>query len=200
VIATAGVGGGGKGAAASKAGAAGSGSATVAQILARKNGIAGPHFHPRSSPSAVRSADSGGSHWAALILLLVVAAGGTAIVLAKTGVRAARRLRRDPRRVAAACREELAAFIADQGIEAPRNATLQELGELVRGEFAADPDPFVAAAMAARFGRAGDAPAAARTARRELHMLLEGARRGLTRTQRLRGLFSLRSLARPAPA
>ena len=26
------------------------------------------------------------------------------------------------------------------------------------------------------------------------------ARRGLTRTQRLRGLFSLRSLARPAPA
>ena len=121
-------------------------------------------------------------------------------MLAKAGVRAARRVRRDPRRVAAACREELAAFIADQGIEAPRSATLQELGELVRREFAADPDPFVAAAMAARFGRAEDAPAAARTARRELHVLLEGARRGLTRTQRLRGLFSLRSLARPAPA
>jgi hypothetical protein len=197
---TVGVGSGEKGSAASKAGAGGSGSATVAQILARKNGIAGPHFHPRSSPSAVRSAGSGASHWAALILLLVVGGGAAAIVLAKTGVRAARRLRRDPRRVAAACREELAAFIADQGIEAPRSATLEELGELVRREFAADPDPFVAAAMAARFGRAEDAPTAARTARRELHVLLEGARRGLTRTQRVRGLFSLRSLGRPAPA
>jgi len=197
---TVGAGGAAKGAAASKAGARGSGSATIAQILARKNGIAGPHFHPRSSASALRSEGSGSSHLAAWILLLVVATGGGAIVLAKAGVRAARRVRRDPRRVAAACREELASFIADQGIEAPRSATLQELGELVRREFAADPDPFVAAAMTARFGRAEDAPAAARTARRELHVLLEGARRGLTRTQRVRGLFSLRSLARPAPA
>jgi len=195
-----GAGGSGKGAARSKAGAAGRGSATVAQILARKNGIAGPHFHPRSSARALGSGGGGGNRLAALILLLVVAAVVGAIVLAKTGVRAVRRLRRDPRRVAAACREELAAFITDQGIEAPRSATLQELGELVRREFAADPGPFVAAAMAARFGRGEDAPAAARTARRELHVLLDGARRGLTRTQRLRGLFSLRSLARPTPA
>jgi hypothetical protein len=193
-------GGSGKGAASSKAGAGGRGSATVAQILARKNGIAGPHFHPGSSAPALGSGGSSGNHLAALILLLVVAALGGSIVLAKAGVRAMRRLQRDPRCIAAACREELAAFIADQGIEAPRSATLQELGELVRREFAADPEPFVAAAMAARFGRAEDAPAAARTARRELHVLLEGARRGLTRMQRLRGLFSLRSLARPAPA
>src|SRR6478752_4732528 len=117
---TVGAGGAAKGAAASKAGARGSGSATIAQILARKNGIAGPHFHPRSSASALRSEGSGSSHLAAWILLLVVATGGGAIVLAKAGVRAARRVRRDPRRVAAACREELASFIADQGIEAPR--------------------------------------------------------------------------------
>ena len=192
--------GSGNGGATSKAGAGGSGSATIAQILARKNGIAGPHFRPRASAHAVPSTGGSGNRLAALILLLIVAGVAGAIVLAKAGVRASWRSRRDPRRIAAACREELAAFIADQGIEAPRSATLQELGELVRREFAADPEPFVAAAMAARFGRAEDAPAAARTARRELHVLLEGARRGLTWTQRLRGLFSLRSLARPAPA
>jgi hypothetical protein len=38
---------------------------------------------------------------------------------------------------------------------------------------------------------------AARTARHELRVLLDDARRGLTRWERLRGLFSLRSLARP---
>ena len=118
----------------------------------------------------------------------------TGTLLAKARRRAIRGLHRAPRRVAAACREELAAFIADQRIEAPRSATLQELGELVRHEFAANPEPFVAAAMEARFGRPEDAPAAARTARRELHALLDGARRALTWTQRLRGLFSLRSL------
>jgi len=197
---TVGDGGSGKGATSSKAGAGGRGSATVAEILARKNGISGPHFHPRSSAPALESGGGRGNRLAALILLLVVAAVGGSIVLAKIAVRAVRRLERDPRRIAAACREELAAFIADQGIEAPRSATLQELGELVRREFAVDPEPFVAAAMGARFGRAEQAPAAARTARRELHALLEGARRALTRRQRLRGVFSLRSLARPAAA
>jgi len=193
------VGGGGSGqSAATKAAGGGSGSATVAQILARKNGIVGPHTHTGSADPPVNRVDSGGNRLAALILLLVVAGAVGGIALVKVGVRAIRGLRRDPRRIAAACREELAAFLADQRIEAPRSATLRELGELVRSEFGANPDSFVAAAMAARYGRAEEAPAAARTARRELHVLLDAARRALTRTQRLRGLLSLRSLARPA--
>jgi transglutaminase-like putative cysteine protease len=186
--------GSGKAVAAGKAASGGRGSATVAQVLARKNGLAGPHSHAGSSAPAVRSAGGTGNRLAALILLLLAAGAAAAIVLAKAGVRAVRGRRRDPRRVAAAGREELAAFIADQRIEAPRSATLQELGELVRREFAVNPEPFVTAAMEARFGRPEDASAAARTARRELRALLGGVRRALTLTQRMRGLFSLRSL------
>ena len=68
-----------------------------------------------------------------LLALLAAAAGG--IALTKVGVRLTRSARRDPRGVAAACREELAAFLVDQRIEAPRSATLGELGELVEREF-----------------------------------------------------------------
>ena len=115
----------------------------------------------------------------------------------KAGFRLSRRVRRDPRRVAAACREELASFLVDQRIDVPRSATLRELGELVHQEFGAQPAPFVIAATAARFAPEDSAALAAPTARRELRALLDDARRELTRWERLRGLFSLRSLARP---
>ena len=68
----------------------------------------------------------------------------------------------------------------------------------MRHEFGVNPDAFVAAVNAARFGPAEDAAIAAVTARQELRVLLDGARRGLTWRERLRGLLSLRSLARPA--
>jgi hypothetical protein len=132
-----------------------------------------------------------------LILLAVLAAAVGGIVLTKTGFRMMRNVRRDPRGVAASCRQELAAFLLDQRIETPRSATLGELGELVRHEFGVQPEAFVAAATAARFGPVESAAAAAVTARRELRALLEGARRGLTKRERLRGLLSLRSLTRP---
>ena len=108
-----------------------------------------------------------------------------------------RSIRRNPRGVAAACRQELTSFLVDQRIETPRSATFGDLGELVRREFGVRPEAFVAAATAARFGPAEDAPAAAATARRELRALLDIARRSLTRRERLRGLLSLRSLTRP---
>ncbi len=177
------------------------GSATVADVLSRKNGLVRPHSRGTSPAPAVRS--GGGSHAdggrgrAALLLLLVLAVAVGGIVLAKAAFRISRRVRRDPRRVAAACREELASFLVDQRVEVPRSATLRELGELVQHEFGVQPEPFVAAATAARFGRAEDAAVAARTARRELRALLDDARRSLTRRERLRGLLSLRSLARP---
>jgi transglutaminase-like putative cysteine protease len=177
------------------------GSATVADNLTRKNGIAGPHGKGSGTAQVARLGEGSGSRARpALLLLLVLAAAGGGIVLTKTGIRLLRRLRRDPRRVAAACREELAAFLLDQRVEAPRSATLSELGDFLQREFGVDPAPFVAAATAARYGRAEDAAAAVQAARRELRILLDGARRCLTRRERLRGLLSLRSLARPPAA
>jgi len=132
-----------------------------------------------------------------LILLAVVAFLVAGIALAKAVFHLTRTVRREPRGMAAACRQELAGFLLDQRIEAPRSATLGELGELVKREFGVTPDAFVAAATAARFGPTESAAAAASTARHELRSLLAAARRGLTLRDRLRGLFSLRSLTRP---
>jgi hypothetical protein len=131
---------------------------------------------------------------AVLFLLLAAAVAVGSIVSAKAGARLLRSRHRDPRRAAAACREELVAFLVDQRIEVPRSATLHELGEVVRREFGVEPGPFVAAATAARFGRSD--PGGARAARRELGLLLNAMRRGLTFRERLRGLLSLRSLGR----
>jgi protein-glutamine gamma-glutamyltransferase len=192
----------GNGAAASRTGAAGRRDSSVAGILARKNGFLLPHAKgtaPKPTgdvgPLVGGGRSSGHSRGRPiLLLLLVLAAAGAAVVLAKAGFRAIRRARRDPRGVAAACRQELAAFLVDQRVEAPRSATLCELGEIVRHEFGAEAGPFVAAATAARFGPADGAAAAAASARRELRSLLEQARRSLTRRERARGLLSLRSL------
>jgi hypothetical protein len=112
----------------------------------------------------------------------------------KLAVRRSRYVSRDPRRVAAACRQELADFLLDQRIDAARSATLHELGSLVRDELAVDPDRFVAAATAARFGPPAGARPAARDARRELRALMKVVRARLTLRERARGLLSLRSL------
>jgi protein-glutamine gamma-glutamyltransferase len=162
------------------------------------NGGIGPHGEPSqgSSGRGVNGGGGGDRGRPVLLLLAVLAAAGGGIVLTKAAVRIARKVRRDPRGVAAACRQELAAFLLDQRIETPRSATLGELGELVRHEFGVRPEAFVAAATAARFGPVDSATVAAVNARRELRALLDGARRGLTRGERVRGLLSLRSLTR----
>ena len=82
----------------------------------------------------------------------MLAAALAGVVATKLVLRRVRYLSRDPRRVAAACRRELADFLLDQRIDAARSATLHELGALVRDELTVDPDAFVAAATAARFG------------------------------------------------
>ena len=133
-----------------------------------------------------------------LLLLAGLAVAVGVILLTKLGHRLTRSVRRDPRAVASACRQELASFLVDQRIEAPHSATLGELGEIVKHEFGVDSEEFVAAATAARFGPSEGAAAAAVTARRELRAVLELARRSLTRWDRARGLLSLRSLTRPA--
>jgi hypothetical protein len=157
------------------------------QKLTGANGFgSGAHRRNAAAGSTV-SLGGGGSDRARPILLLLagLAAAVGGIVLTKVGFRITRSARRDPRAVAAACRQELASFLVDQRIEAPRSATLGELGEIVKHEFGVSPEAFVTAATAARFGPADGAAAAALTARRELRTLLEIARR------------SLSSLARP---
>jgi hypothetical protein len=148
------------------------------------------------APNAPTTAVESPSQQARLLLLLAViaAAGLGGIVATKLAVRRVRYLTRNPREVAAACRQELADFLLDQRIAAARSATLHELGALVRDELAVDPNDFVAAATAARFGPPTGAHSAARDARRELRALVRLVRKRLTRRERARGLLSLRSL------
>ena len=137
-----------------------------------------------------------GSRGGSILLLLVLAclAAVATIAGAKLAVHAARRLAHDPRRVAGACRLELADYLLDQGIDEARSATLHELAAIVRHELGVDADRFVAAAAAARFGPPAAAPAAARAARRELRLLRRRIRMRLGARARARGLVSLRSL------
>ena len=175
--------------------------------LAANNGFGSgqprQHHGPESDSSALSLGESSSGSGTdrsrpALLLLALLGAVVGGIVLAKVGSRLRRSVRRDPRGVASACRQELASFLVDQRIEVPRSATIRELGEIVKHEFGVDSEEFVEAATAARFGPAETAGAAAVTAKRELRAVLELARRGLTWRERTRGLLSLRSLTRPA--
>jgi len=149
---------------------------------------AGPVHAPAPSPSPA-------SHGSLLLLLaLILAAVLAGVTATKLAVRRVRYVSRDPRRVAAACRRELADFLVDQRIDAAHSATLHELGALVREELSVDPDRFVAAATAARFGPPAGSRRAARDARRELRALMRTIRARLTTRERARGLVSLRSL------
>jgi len=129
-----------------------------------------------------------------LVLVLLIVGVATVVIATKLVARRVRYLTHDPRRIAAACRQELADFLVDQRIEGARSATLHELGELVRHELTVEPDAFVAAATAARFGPPAGATAAAREARRELRRLRARIRERLSLRERARGVLSLRSL------
>jgi transglutaminase-like putative cysteine protease len=126
----------------------------------------------------------------ALLALALVAA----IVLAKALVRSRRYLTRDPRRIAGACRRELADYLADQRVRLPQGATLADVGAAVHDELAVDSSAFVRAAGAARYGPPAEARHAAARARRELRKLRRDMRRRLSASDRARGVLSLRSL------
>jgi hypothetical protein len=174
------------------------GASAVERKLRGANGFdPGRHRAGSVSPAAGHGGGSDRSR-PVLLLLAGLAAVVAGIMLTKVAFRITRSARRDPRGVASACREELAAFLVDQRIEAPRTATLGELGAIVKRELGVGADAFVTAATAARFGPADGAAAEAATAKRELRALLEIARHSLTWRERVRGALSLRSLARPA--
>jgi transglutaminase-like putative cysteine protease len=150
---------------------------------------------PGPAQAAVASRGSGAVPYVLLVPLILIGVVG-ALALAKESRRRIRRMTRDPRQIAAACRDELVSFLLDQGIDSPPSATVRELGVLARRQLGADVDPFVAATTAARFGRPETAAAAARVALRESGPLFASCRRFLSRRARLRGLLSLRSLVR----
>jgi transglutaminase-like putative cysteine protease len=133
--------------------------------------------------------------WGILRLLaLALAAAVVLLVLTKLLRRGARFLTRDPRRLAGACRNEIRDFLLDQGVDVPDSATLRELAALVESEFGVESGAFGLHATAARFAPRVGAREAARAMRRDLRALRRGMRRVLSRSERVRGLLSLRSL------
>jgi protein-glutamine gamma-glutamyltransferase len=177
----------------------GSGNAASAGTTAT-NSSQTDHRHGETPGTGVKGAGEAhravarNSHGSLLALLALLVAGVIAVIVAaKLVVRRVRYLTRDPRRLAAACRQELADYLVDQHIDAARSATLHELGAIVQHELSVEPDAFVSAATAARFGPPAGAPSAAREARRELRVLLRRMRVRLRLTERVRGLLSLRS-------
>jgi transglutaminase-like putative cysteine protease len=138
--------------------------------------------------------ETGGSHSLLGFVALLAAGLAAAIVLAKIARRQLRYATRDPRRIAVACGRELADYLADQRVETPPGATLNELAETLAAELSVDARPFADAAVAARFGRPDGARDAARRAREELRALKRRLRTRIFLLDRIRGLFSLRSL------
>jgi transglutaminase-like putative cysteine protease len=130
-----------------------------------------------------------------VLAFFVIVAGALVIIGLKTVRRSVRFVGHDPREQAAACRRDLMAYLADQGVEVPPSATLAELGDLVQRYFAVDAGPFVRAATVARFGRPAESTAALARARRELRRVRRDMRHRINFTSRVRGAVSLRSLA-----
>ena len=166
--------------------------AAPAQSAHRHGDATAPTTTTAGAAAATKRSHAGNS--LLVLLALVISAALAGIVATKLVRRRVRYLSRNPRRVAAACRRELADFLLDQRLDAARSATLHELGALVRDELTVDPDAFVAAATAARFGPPAGAGAAARRARKELRALRRRLRTRLSPLERARGLLSLRSL------
>jgi hypothetical protein len=127
-------------------------------------------------------------------LFLLAAGAGAVIVILKLGRRKLRYLTRDPRRIAVACARELTDFLHDQRVPPAQAATFRELGSAVSDGLGVDASNFAQAATAARYGPPGDARQAAGSARKELRELKRRLRRSLGRSDRVRGLLSVRSL------
>ena len=116
------------------------------------------------------------------------------IVLLKLGRRKLRYVTRDPRRVAVACARELAEFLRDQRVPAAEAATFRELGGTVAERLGVDASRFAQAVTAARYGPPAAARQEAGSARQELRDLKRRLRKSLSRSDRARGLLSVRSL------
>lgn len=132
-----------------------------------------------------------------LVALLAMVLGGAvlALLVVKAVRRSARFATRDPRALAGACRRDVVAFLADQGIELPQSATMAEIGATLQRFYAVDASPFVKDVTLARYGPPAQAAAALRRARRHLRIVRRSLRQRLGVVSRARGALSLRSLS-----
>jgi transglutaminase-like putative cysteine protease len=131
----------------------------------------------------------------ALVLLLVLAGAVGAVLVLKAARRAWLFSARDPRRLASACRRDVVAFLADQGVDVPASATLDDLGAMLERYYAVPADALVRDLTLARFGPPGAGREALVRARRELRAVRRQLRRRLSGASRMRGAVSLRSLS-----
>ena len=141
-----------------------------------------------------RSADGGDRPPLLGLAVLVAAFCGGVVGVSKWVLRGLRYLTADPRRIAAASRRELEAFLRDQGVVVLPSATLDDLRSAVADELGLDGGSFTASAARARFGPPGTARRNADAARTELRKLLRRARSELSLWARFRGFVSVRSL------
>jgi transglutaminase-like putative cysteine protease len=148
----------------------------------------------RRAPATVPSSGTGAGASLLRLLVMIALVLLAGIVLAKLVLRQSRFLTKDPRRLATACRRDLADFLADQRVALPASATPAEVGAAVELEYPVDAQRFVDALTMARFGPEQGAAAHAGTARRELRRLEREIRRQLGMVERVLGLVSLRSL------
>ena len=149
---------------------------------------------PRDLRPSGEQGGGGGRISRGAIVALVLLGLAFALVLGKLVLRRSRYLTRDPRRLAGAYRQELVDFLADQRVDVPSSATLDELRALVATRTGVDARRLVESLGLARFGPASAAAAAAKRARGELRLVRRRLRRSLSTGERLRGAFSVRSL------
>jgi hypothetical protein len=147
------------------------------------------------TPGVATGGSVRGRSWGFLRVVAFALVGALLLVAAlKLVVRSSRFVTRDPRRLARAGHRELRDFLLDQGLDVPASVTLRELAALLESEYRVTSAGFGLHATAARFGPRAGAREAAGAMRRDLRAVRRGLRRELTRTERLRGLVSLRSL------
>jgi transglutaminase-like putative cysteine protease len=149
---------------------------------------------PRDLRPSGEQVGGGGGISRGAIVALVLLGLAFALVLGKLVLRRSRYFTRDPRRLAGAYRQELVDFLADQRVDVPASATLDELRALVVARTGVDARRLVETLGLARFGPASAAAAAAKRARGELRLVRRRLRRSLSAGERLRGAFSVRSL------
>ena len=176
-------------------------SADIPAIEDALRGDGNPNIGPAFDIDGGPSSEAGGrglgrSEGVGLVTLLLLA-GAVALAVIAAGKVARRRLRyvgADAREAAGACRAELADFLADQGVPLPPSATPAEIAAIVRREVGVDAGRFTSALAAARFAPPRESASASRRARKELAALIRLLRARLSRSERVRGLVSLRSL------
>ena len=167
--------------------------AEAIRTAGQRPGLANPGFGAGSSGTLTVVRD----HGRGLLTVLTMIVGGAiaALLVIKALRRSARFATRDTRALAAACRRDVAGYLADQGVDVPPSATMPEVGAMLQRFYSVDATSFVRHVTVARFGPPVPATEALRRARRDLRGIRRELRQRLGVVSRVRGALSLRSLS-----